>query len=286
MKKLLVAGANGMLGRRVVELASSDFELFPCDIEECDITNIEETCRFVEAAGPDVVINCAAMTDVDGCETRRDAAMKVNGNGAGNLAVAARKAGASILQVSTDYVFDGEKEGEYSESDPIAALGAYGRSKLLGEELVREGNSRHWIVRTQWLYGAEGKNFVDTILRVSTERDELRVVDDQIGSPTSTVDLARQMIRIVVEEAPFGVYHCSSGGRCSWYDFAARIVELAGRDGVSVTPITSDELSRPAPRPPCSVLRNLRLEQTIGDGMPHWLDALRVHMAALGYGEA
>lgn len=288
MQKLLVAGARGMLGRRVVELAAGMFEVTGIDIEECDITDAGAVREVAAAAGPDILVNCAAMTDVDGCESRFEEALSVNGDGAANLAAAAAAVGAPILHVSTDYVFDGTKTEQYVEDDPVSPLGAYGRTKLAGEEGVRKNNPGHWIVRTQWLYGPDGKNFVDTILRVASEKmktadPRLEVVDDQIGSPTYSVDLARQLLRIAAERPPFGIYHCSSKGACSWYEFASKIIEISGMAAVAVDPISSEKLQRPAPRPANSIMRNLRLEETIGDGMPHWIDALGEYMKFLGY---
>jgi len=279
--RVLIAGAKGMLGRRVVEFGARVCDVSGFDVDECDITREEETHSFVSAARPDVVINCAAMTDVDGCEARFEEALAVNGRGAGNLARAAHMAGAAILHVSTDYVFDGKKAAGYGEDDPVSPCGAYGKSKLLGEELVAAGNPRHWIVRTQWLFGPDGKNFVHTILRLAAEREHLEVVDDQVGCPTYSADLAKEIIRIVERRPPYGIYHCSSKGSCSWFEFAQRIVELSGRTAVAVVPMSSKNLDRPASRPAFSVLRNMHLEKTIGDGMPHWLDALRSYLTRL-----
>jgi len=277
--KVLVAGARGMLGQQVVKLFGSHREVVGVDLPECDITRDDELRPFIEQIAPGLIINCAAMTDVDGCEDAEEAALAVNGHGAGNLARAAATLGAKIVHLSTDYVFDGSAMREYVESDPVAPLGAYGRSKLLGEELVAEASRRHWIVRTQWLYGPGGKNFVDTIIHLASQRDRLDVVDDQFGCPTSTVDLARALLAIVEHEVPFGIYHCASQGFCSWFELARRIVALADKRGVEVFRMSSDRLDRKAPRPAYSVLRNLRLEQTIGECMPRWQDALESYLA-------
>ncbi len=195
------------------------------------------------------------------------------------MARAAREIGAAILHVSTDYVFNGEKADGYTESDPTSPLGAYGKSKLKGEELVSEANPRHWIVRTQWLYGPGGKNFVDTILNLTARRDRIEVVDDQIGCPTYSADLARQLVALVELKPPWGIYHCSGKGACSWFELAEAIVELSEKKKAEVIPVSSKSFVRPARRPAYSVLHNLRLEQTIGDGMRPWKEALRDYLA-------
>lgn len=263
-----------MLGHKIVETAPAAWEMITADLAEFDITSPDETSAFIEEARPDVVINCAAMTDVDGCEFDIEKAMSINGRGPGFVAAAARKNNASILHVSSDYVFDGEKEGEYTEDDPVNPTTAYGRSKLAGEVSVREANAGHWIVRTQWLYGPGGKNFVDTMLRLSETEPELRVVNDQFGCLTYSVDLAGQIVGIVENAPPYGVYHCSNNGSASWFDVTRRILELSGRSHVRLLPISTEQLDRPARRPHFSILRNRRLEQTIGDGMRLWQEAL------------
>lgn len=275
---MLVTGAAGMLGREVVRACPEGWTVTAADLPEFDITSLEETRAFFDRVQPSAVINCAAMTDVDGCESAFEAAYRVNGIGAGHLARAAFEAGAEILHVSTDYVFDGSKGGPYYEDDPTAPLGAYGRSKLAGETFVRANNPRHWIVRTQWLYGAGGRNFVDTILRAAGERDRLEVVNDQVGCPTYARDLAVQLVRLVERTPAYGVYHCSNGGSCSWFEFARAILELADVEGAEVRPIPSDRLDRPAKRPARSVLENFHLRLTIGDGMRPWKEALEAYL--------
>jgi dTDP-4-dehydrorhamnose reductase len=250
-----------------------------CDLEEFDITSFKETLSFVASRAPQVVINCAAMTDVDGCESRMDEAYRINGLGSGNLARAAFDVGAEILHISSDYVFNGEKGGEYVEDDPVCPVSAYGRTKLAGETFVKNNNPRWWIVRTQWLYGPGGKNFVDTILKAAKERSHLDVVDDQIGCPTFTKDLAAEIIRIVTLRPPYGIYHCSNKGSCSWYGFTLRILDMAGLGHVQVNPITSDKLERPAKRPAHSILKNYHLEMTLGDGMRPWEEALEDYLS-------
>jgi len=281
MKRVLVTGALGMLGHKLVEMAPDTWTTIEADLEEFNITIPEEVDAFIDSVRPDVLINCAAMTDVDGCESEIDKAMSINGDGPGYLAAAARRSGSPILHVSSDYVFDGEKEGEYIEDDPVNPTSVYGRSKLAGEESVREANPGHWLVRTQWLYGPGGGNFVDTMLRLSAERSELHVVNDQFGCLTYAVDLAAQIIRIVEQSPPHGVYHCSNNGSASWFEVTRRILDLSGRQHVKLLPITSKELDRPARRPHFSVLRNRNLANTIGDGMRPWEEALAEFVASV-----
>lgn len=281
-KKVLVTGAKGMLGHKVVEACPVDWAVKGVDIDDFDIGSLEQCRDAVHTFAPQALINCAAFTDVDGCESRYDDAYRINGLGAGHLARAAFEVKAEVLQVSTDYVFNGEKREPYFEDDPIDPVSAYGRTKLAGETFVRSNNPRHWIVRTQWLYGPGGRNFVDTILRVSEERDVLEVVDDQIGCPTFSVDLAEQLVRIVEARPAYGIYHCSNSGSCSWFEFAEKILALAGKDDVLVKPITSDKLTRPARRPAHSVLSNYHLQLALGDGLRPWEDALADYLAPRG----
>lgn len=205
---ILVVGAKGMLGRDLMRVLPGDVR--GVDIEEIDITSPESVRRVILTLKPRVVVNCAAYTDVDGCETNADLAMAVNGEGVGHLAAVTREIGALLVQVSTDYVFDGTKGSPFQEDDPVNPLSVYGRSKLLGEEQAR-WNPDHLIVRTQWLYGLGGKNFVETMLRLSTERSEIAVVDDQFGSPTWTVDLALAISELI-ENNCRGTYHAANRG--------------------------------------------------------------------------
>lgn len=278
-KKVLVTGAAGMLGRRVLEACPREWTVEGADIDEFDITSLNDTLAFVGKCKPDVLMNCAAMTDVDGCESKYDMAYRINGIGAGNLARAAREVGAEILHVSTDYVFNGENPEPYLEDDPTCPVSAYGRTKLAGETLVAANNPRHWSIRTQWLYGQDGKNFVETIINAAGQRDRLDVVNDQFGCPTYAKDLAVQMVRIAEERPVYGIYHGSNKGSCSWFDFACAIVKGVGMEHVQVAPMSSDKLDRPAKRPAHSVLRNYHLELTIGDSMRSWEEALADYLA-------
>ncbi len=274
--RLLVIGAAGMLGQDLTAAAEgAGHECAGLDLPELDILDASATHAAVREAGPDVVVNCAAWTDVDGAEEKEDAATAVNGTGAGNVAAAAAAAGALVVQISTDYSFDGTATEPYTESAPTSALGAYGRSKLAGELAVQQAAPGGWtIVRSAWLFGPHGKNFVDTMLRLGADRDEVTVVDDQIGCPTYTGHLAAGLVDIA-ERRVTGMVHLAGGGACSWYDLAVAAFERTDTDCV-VKPCTTAEFGRPAARPAYSVLRSER-----GDvpPLPPWEDGLAAHLA-------
>ncbi len=278
--KVLVTGAEGMLGFALRESCPTGVTFVGVDVDDCDVTDAAAVNAMLQKHAPDAVIHGAAFTDVDGCEDRERIALRVNGDGAGNVAQACRAAGIPLVHVSTDYVFDGtlKAPGEYAEEDRVAPLSAYGRTKLAGEVAVREEHPRHWIVRTQWLYGIGGKNFVETMLTLAGQRDQLAVVDDQIGSPTSTHDLAPALWTFVTERPPFGTYHVRNDGECSWYDFAAEIFAQAG---VEITLDRTDTASfaRPAPRPARSVLSLDKTRRLVGVHMAPWQDALARYLA-------
>jgi dTDP-4-dehydrorhamnose reductase len=283
------------------------------DLPGFDVTDREAVRRALGELGPELVVNCAAYTDVDGCETRAELATRVNGEGPGYLAEAARELGATLVHLSTDYVFDGAKREPYTEEDPPNPLCAYGRSKLLGERRVLEsGLEKCYVVRTSWLYGPGGKNFVETIARLAGERDELRVVADQVGSPTYTEDLAPAIFRLLgwgvvnaprsavpVEPAPadptpppvtrrpsppYGIYHASGEGSCTWHAFAEEIVARLREQGPvrarAVQPIRTEDYPVAARRPPYSVLSTEKLRRATGASLPPWPDALRRYFAA------
>ncbi|BDV43798.1 NAD(P)-dependent oxidoreductase [Geotalea uraniireducens] len=270
---ILVVGAKGMLGQDLLRVLPG--EVRGVDVDEIDITLPASVRRVLFTVRPRVIINCAAYTDVDGCETNEALAMRVNGEGVGHLAAASREIGATLVQLSTDYVFDGRKGGAYQEDDPVNPLSVYGRSKLLGEELARE-NPEHLIVRTQWLYGLGGRNFVETMLALAVEKRELRVVNDQIGSPTWTVDLALA-ISTLLDCGCRGTYHATNAGSCSWLSFAEAIFTAAGVS-VQLRPQTTAELGRPAPRPAFSALDNCRLVHDTGLELERWDEALRTYL--------
>ena len=270
---ILVIGANGMLGRDMMALIGPAAR--GVDIDEIDITSLESTERVIRTLKPETVINCAAYTDVDGCETNVETAMQVNGEGVAHLALATREIGARLVHVSTDYVFDGSKGTPYVEDDAPCPLGVYGESKLAGE-LNAGFNPDHLIVRTQWLYGFHGKNFVETMLRLAVEKDEIAVVDDQVGSPTWTVDLA-QAVLALLKSGHRGIYHAANAGFCSWNGFAQAIFEEAGLP-VKVHGMTTDELNRPARRPLYSTLDCSKLEQDSGFRLQPWRSALKTYL--------
>ena len=268
-----MTGAGGMLGARVAEDArAAGHDVAPLLRLALDIRDAE-ACREA-LAGADAVVNCAAWTDVDGAEADEDGALAINGDGAGNLARAAAAAGARLVHVSTDYVFDGSKREPWVESDAVAPLGAYGRSKLEGERQVAASGGSHVIARTAWLFGAGGRNFVDTMLDVAAERDEVRVVTDQVGSPTWTGHLAPALIALA-EGGGDGVFHVAGGGACSWHELARTAFELAGVS-CRVDETTSLEFVRPAPRPAYSVLGSER----DGPRLPDWREGVAAHVRA------
>ena len=279
--KVLITGCQGQLGkelcRQIDELnqVRPQFQVVATDLDSMDITDTHQVQKIVSFEKPEVIINTAAYTKVDACETDEQTAFRVNALGARNLAVAAYNIGAKILQVSTDYVFDGTGRTPLREYDPVNPLSVYGKSKALGEQLVMTTNPRYFIVRTAWLYG-EGHNFVRTILKLAAERDELKVVNDQVGTPTSTVDLARCILDLIQTEH-YGVYHGTCEGECTWYQFARRILALKGINK-RVIPISTTELRLPAKRPAYSVLENFMLSMVGLDNFRKWEEALEEYL--------
>jgi dTDP-4-dehydrorhamnose reductase len=273
--KLLITGAAGQLGQALVQACSrQDWEVAATDLPELDITNPQSVWGELSRQHPEVVINAAAATRVDDLEANPDEALRVNALGPKNLAVACRRLGIKLLHLSTDYVFDGAKPGPYVEWDATGPLSVYGRSKLLGEEWVRQQCPDHFIVRTAWLYGLPGPNFVTAILargRSLGPEGELNVVQDQRGTPTSALALAPQLLALAETEA-FGTYHATCQGETTWYEFARLILKSAGLTA-RVTPCTTAEFVRPAPRPANSVLENRLLRLTGLDLMPPWQEA-------------
>jgi dTDP-4-dehydrorhamnose reductase len=277
--KVLVTGAGGMLAQAVVPaLARGGHMVTALSRAELDVTQAAAVERAVTASRPDWVCHLAAFTDVDGCETRTEHAMRVNGEGSRHAARAAAAAGANVLAVSSDYVFAGDDPQPRRESDPVGPVSAYGRSKLAGEEAVRAENPRHAILRTAWLYGRGGKNFVDTIRARALAGGPLAVVDDQRGSPTWTEDLAWAIVGLMECQAA-GTFHATNEGACTWHEFASEICAQVGAT-VEVARISSAQLARPARRPAFSVLDTGRLEQVLGRKLPHWRDALARYVSA------
>ena len=275
----VVIGSEGMLGTDLVTvLNKSGTEVIGLDIDDIDITQPESVHQVLDGYRPGLIINVAALTDVDGCETRQEEAFGVNAHGPAHLAEFAAETRAFFLHLSTDYVFDGMGKVPYKEFDKTNPIGVYGKSKAKGEALVRELlPDQHCIVRTQWLYGLHGKNFVETILNAAQSREVLRVVDDQYGSPTYTRDLAGALVTLCGTRV-CGTIHVTNSGETTWYAFASEIIKLKGVPGVRVEPIRSEELSRPAPRPAYSVLDNSRYAGLTGTRLRDWKDALKEYL--------
>lgn len=276
--RVLITGASGMLGRDL-QAVLGDRDVTALGRSDLDVTDTAATRDAV--AGHDVVINAAAYTKVDDAESHEDDAYAVNATGAANLASAASLAGARLVQVSTDYVFDGSATSPYAEDEPYAPISAYGRTKAAGERMALEANAgRTFVVRTAWLYGAHGPNFAKTMLKLAESKDTWSVVDDQVGQPTWTGDLARQIVALLDADAPGGVYHGTNGGRVSWYGFARAVLEEAGLDPERITPTDSSAFVRPAPRPAYSVLGHDGWAAAGLAPMRDWRDALHAAAAA------
>lgn len=279
--RILIAGCQGQLGRELcrqidrLNQVRAQFQVVATDSDTLDITDAQQVQKTVTVEKPEVIINTAAYTKVDACETDERTAFRVNALGARNLAVAACNIGAKILQVSTDYVFDGTGNTPIREYEPVNPQNVYGKSKALAEQLVMTTNPRYFIVRTAWLYG-EGHNFVRTILKLAAERDELKVVNDQVGTPTSTVDLARCILDLIQTEH-YGVYHGTCEGECTWYEFARRILALKGINK-RVIPISTIELNQLAKRPAYSVLENFMLSMVGLNNFRKWEEALEEYL--------
>ncbi|MDR0853086.1 MAG: dTDP-4-dehydrorhamnose reductase [Clostridiales Family XIII bacterium] len=290
--KILITGGNGQLGNElkdILAVGKSEIGEIPdvyknshvtsIDIEDVDLSDADAAEIFFADKTFDIIINCAAMTNVDACESDPDSAMKGNALAPRNLAIFAGRVGAKILHVSTDYVFSGDATEPYSEWTLPAPNTAYGKSKLLGERYVTEAQPKSFIVRTAWLYGRQGKNFVKTMISLSENHDSIKVVSDQFGNPTNANDLAHHILKIAATNE-FGIYHCTGKGICSWYDFASEIIGLSGND-CKVNPCTTEEYGAPAPRPAYSAMEHLMLSVTVGDEMRDWKEALRTYMDAL-----
>ncbi len=278
LKKVLITGSNGQLGKALNQQLkdNKNFQVINTDVDELDITKFSEVNEFVKKINPNIIINCAAHTAVDICEKQKDKAYRINAVGPKNLSVTAKEIGAVIVQVSTDYVFDGKKIGKYTESDRANPQSVYGQTKWEGEEFVRKTNEKHFIVRTAWLYG-DGKNFVRTMLQLAENSAEIRVVEDQVGTPTSAKEVAKVIMKLV-ETENYGTYHATCEGQCSWADFSEEIFRLSRKD-IHVKRITSEEYKTAAKRPQNSVLDNKNLREKIGYSMQGWEDALEEFIA-------
>ncbi|MGS2778899.1 dTDP-4-dehydrorhamnose reductase [Robertmurraya sp. GLU-23] len=277
---VLVTGVNGQLGYDVVkELTAKGHEAVGVGRSELDITDESAVSSYVQNLSPEAIIHCAAYTNVDAAETDQEGAYKVNALGTKYLAEAAKFVGAKMVYVSTDYVFDGDGTEPYEVNHPTKPLGVYGETKLVGEKFLQETLEKHFIVRTAWVYGINGNNFVKTMLKLGQDRKELGVVYDQVGSPTYTVDLAKFLVELIDSEK-YGVYHASNEGICSWHEFAVEIFKQAGMD-VKVNPLTSEEFPRPAARPKYSVLSKKKIEEEGFTPLRDWKEALKEYLKEL-----
>lgn len=283
MKKIMITGCNGQLGRALnglyqkeADITLINTDVFPGEhIMPLDITNVDKVLSFVREMKPDAIINCAAHTNVDKCETDIDNAYKINAVGPRNLSIAAAETGAKLMHISTDYVFPGTENRPLTEFDAVGPTSMYGKTKLAGENFVREFSEKHFIIRTAWLYG-DGKNFVKTMLRLAEDHDEVSVVKDQFGTPTSALELAR-VVKYLLPTENYGLFHGTCEGSCSWADFAAEIFRLAGKD-TKVKYITTEEFASPTKRPAYSILDNYMLRLTTDFTFVSWQDAIAEYM--------
>ncbi|SDN34704.1 dTDP-4-dehydrorhamnose reductase [Paenibacillus sp. yr247] len=278
--RIVVTGANGQLGQDVVKLLGAKHEVYGLGREQLDITNESQCLEVLVALKPDVIIHSAAYTAVDLAETEIEMAYRINADGTRNLAVAAESIGAKFCYISTDYVFDGTATNAYREDDDTNPQSVYGKSKRAGEQHVELLSSKHFIVRTSWVYGIYGANFVKTMLNLAQTRDSLKVVSDQFGSPTYTVDLALFLEKLIQTEL-YGIYHVSNSGVCSWYDFACAIFEESGVK-IKVDPCTTEEFPRPAPRPRNSAMEHEAIRANGFEDLRPWREGLRAFLKELG----
>ncbi len=276
--KVLITGAEGQLGTELKKVLDSH-KVYGFGKEQLDITSPHAVYKCFKDIRPEIVIHCAAYTNVDGCESNEELAYEVNSKGAGNVAAGCLKIGAAMVYISTDYVFNGQKGQSYYEADEPSPINIYGKSKLAGERIVSSTLNKYYIVRTAWLYGINGNNFVKTMLQLSQSRKTIEVVDDQIGSPTNAFDLA-EAIKVLAESDKYGIYHVTNSGSCSWFEFAKKIFEFAGVD-IEVRPISSDRINRPAKRPSYSVLNNFNLKANLGYEMKPWGRALKEYIQSI-----
>jgi dTDP-4-dehydrorhamnose reductase len=273
MIKVLITGAQGQLGQELaIHLKQEPFEVFGYGRERFDITNQAQVNQVVDEIKPDIIVHCAAYTKVDDAEKEQDLAFLINAIGTRNIAISSEKYGSKLVYFSTDYVFNGEENKPYTEFDNTNPLGVYGKSKLAGEHFVRDFHSKFFIVRTSWVFGKYGNNFVKTMLRLGQEKEQISVVNDPIGCPTYTLDLAKFIIQLIQTEK-YGIYHVSNSGNCSWYEFAKEIFRISGLP-TSVVPITTEQFPRPAPRPKYSVFEHLALRLNGFPELRKWEDAL------------
>jgi len=278
--RILITGSNGQLGRELQkQMNNTDkYILMPTDVDEMDICNINEIRQVFVSFNPDIIINCAAYTAVDACEDNIEIATKINTMGPKNLATVSREFDKKIIQISTDYVFDGQKPTPYIEEDKTCPQSVYGKTKADAEEFVRSINPKHFIVRTAWLYG-DGKNFVKTMLGLSKSQDKLKVVNDQVGSPTSTYALVKGILKLI-DSDKYGIYHATCSGSCSWYEFAVEIFNIKNID-IEVNPCTSDEFVQKAKRPSNSILTNNNFKKRLNFVFPDWKIEIKKYLKEL-----
>jgi len=277
--KILITGARGMLAHDLVRVWRDRHELILTDRDELDIADFDAVRAMVSAQRVEMMVNCAAYNAVDDAETNLEAAFRVNTLGPKNLAIVAADANIPLVHFSTDYVFDGSATEPYIEFDAVHPIGVYARSKAAGEDVVRRHCPTHYILRLSWLIGHGGRNFVETMLRLASEKTTIRVVNDQTGSPTFCADVARVVDQLIAT-GHYGTYHATGQEPCTWYDFANEIFRQTGLSGVKIVPQSTDEAGRPAPRPRYSYLRNLMLELQYGsDPMPSWKASLARYLS-------
>lgn len=284
-KRILVTGCNGQLGRELQRLgAISPLTYLFTDIADLDITDRQAVCEYVARERVDVIVNCAAYTDVDRAEEDEATAERVNAEAVRNLAEAMRIADGTLFHISTDYVFGGEGNIPFTEEMPVNPLGAYGRTKRHGEEAIAESGCKALVIRTAWLYSEWGRNFLKTMLRLTGEQEALQVVFDQVGTPTFAGDLALAIFSIIEKNlysGNEGIYHFSNEGVCSWYDFAVEIAEAAGHDRCRILPCHSEEFPSKVRRPAYSVLDKSKIKRTFALEIPHWRDSMRYCIARI-----
>ena len=275
---ILITGANGQLGNEMRRLgAVSPNNYLFTDVAELDITNADAVMNSVKAASIDIIVNCAAYTNVDKAESDEATAELINATAVGNLARAMKEVGGTLFHVSTDYVFGSEGNTPRTEDMPLSPLGVYGKTKLHGEQAILESGCKALIFRTAWLYSEFGTNFLKTMLRLTAEREQLNVVFDQVGTPTYAGDLALAIFSIIeagVYPGNEGVYHFSNEGVCSWYDFAVEVAAAAGHTGCRINPCHSSEFPSPVTRPPYSVLDKTKVKNTFDIDIPHWRESM------------
>lgn len=275
----MIIGSEGMLGHDLVDVLSLEHDISTTTIWTLDITDINKTIETVRNINPDVVVHAAAFTDVDGSESKADLAYQVNAIGTRNVAVACRETDSALVYICTDYVFDGTKGSPYYEYDQTNPLSVYGKTKHLGEVYIRDLLDKFYIVRTSWLYGFHGPNFITTMLKLAETHDKISVVGDQIGSPTYTLDLAKAIAQLI-EKPAYGIYHVTNSDHCSWFEYAQLIFEIAGKK-VELDPVTTEEFGSPAPRPKYSVLENYNWKMEGFDKIRSYKEALKDYMSLL-----